>query len=87
MVDNFSVEDGGVKVRVREEYYSEEAVEETLEVFKENFEIEQEEGEDHVIFTLAPKEEGVDFDEEELALEFFNHLLSKENGRISIGLS
>ncbi|MCJ7479345.1 MAG: hypothetical protein MUP63_04175 [Candidatus Nanohaloarchaeota archaeon QJJ-7] len=86
-MENFSVGDDGVKVRVREEYYSEDAVEETLEVFQQNFEIEQEEGEDYVIFTLAPKEEGAEFDEEELALEFFNHLLSNEKGRISIGLS
>ena len=77
----FSRTDNGVKFSVDRDVYSDRAFNETLSVFRPRFKIKVEEKEDS--FEVFIMHIPLEVDVEEVALEFYNFLLSNENDATS----
>ena len=81
MMNNIEVGENKVKLVVSRDIYLEKSVEETIDIFSENFEVEKKEKEDFYEIILE-LDSNIDF--EKAGLEFFNFLLSKEKKSCSI---
>jgi len=73
----FSRENNGVKFSLDMDVYSERALEQTLSVFRPRFKLKVEKTEDGFDVSIMNLPEEVDG--EEVALEFYNFMLSHEN--------
>lgn len=79
---NLKLEDGKTKLQVKKDLYSEKSLHETIQAFKENFEIEKKDNDSYWEIVIYTDE--MEIDREKLFLEFFNYLLSKQKEEISL---
>ncbi len=79
MKRNLKVDDDSVTIRVSKDFYSEDSIDEAIEIFQENFDVvkNRKKGVNEIKIT---SEFDVDF--EKVGLEFFNFLLTNEKNSI-----
>ncbi len=80
MIDNINVLDKEAELKLSSSLYSENSIDRTIERFEKNFSVTKKEDGEEVSIGITTE---LDVDMEEVALEFFNFLLSFERDKKS----
>lgn len=86
MMNQIDLSGEKVKLKVGEKFYSEEALRNTISAFNKNFQVEERKPDgissDYQEIVIDVSNE--DVNKKDVALEFFNYLLSEEKKKISL---